>query len=71
MASDNETVADIIAMLRWLDTRDEPFAFQVPSYSSIANRVEAAWRREKEELQGCLGRVMTAMCSHCPALHRR
>lgn len=49
MSSENETVEDIVAMLRRFAKGEELPTDEMPSFTSLADRIESAWRREKVE----------------------
>lgn len=46
MASDKETLADIVETLRRFATKEEIQAYEIPSFTQLANRIEAAHLRE-------------------------
>lgn len=51
MPRDGETTASIAAMLRRLAKGEELPTDEIPSFSSLADRIEAANRREAAELK--------------------
>ena len=56
MASENETVAEIVAMLRSFAKGEELPTDEMPSFTSLADRLEAAHKHEVAELRECLVR---------------
>lgn len=65
MANNNETVADIGAMLRRFATGNELPTDDVPSFTSLADRIEAAYKREVAELRECLQLAVEMKCANC------
>ena len=85
MASENETVADIVAGLRRQSNEEHAFATKLRSgdcddvdfgrtccydedakyLSQIADRIEAAAKREREEIVDAVSVLLDGMCLHC------
>ena len=51
MASENEKVSDIVAMLRGFAKGEELPTDEIPSFTSLSDRFEAAHQREVSELE--------------------
>lgn len=62
--NDSETVAEIVAMLRRFAKGAELPTDEFPSFTSLADSIEAAHRREVAELQGCLKEAVRLHCDN-------
>ena len=67
MSAANETIADIVAELRNKtgDMYDCTITTDEEEFHSYADRIEAAWKREREEIVGAVSELRDGMCIHC------
>ena len=66
MASENETVASVADCIRHLaDNLPNGVILNIAQCNFTADRIEAAWRREKAELNDSLKKAINIICGKC------
>ena len=66
MTSEDETIHDIVAEMRTHERGSAAEAWYTKTkWRELCDRIEAAWKRERDEIVSAVSELKDGMCIHC------